>query len=104
MAPVHVRVRKTQCIQVVLKDLYMYKSQKCDLYAVRIVRYGLTASTCTRIVDKTQWQMTHSHEHEHIAIYPISTALVRTLHTVWYAQYVARYIRTVRMMYDSIFT
>ena len=42
MAPVHVRVRKTQCIQVVLKDLYTYKSQKCDLYTICIVRYGLT--------------------------------------------------------------
>ena len=44
MAPVHVRVRKTQRIQVVLKDLYVYKSQKCDLYAVCIVRYGLTGA------------------------------------------------------------
>ena len=34
MAPVHIRVRKTQCIQVVLKDMYVYKSQKCDLYAI----------------------------------------------------------------------
>ena len=41
MAPVHVRDRKTQRIQVVQKDMYAYKSQKCDLYAVRIVRYGL---------------------------------------------------------------
>ena len=41
MAPVHVRDRKTQRIQVVQKDMYAYESQKCDLYAVRIVRYGL---------------------------------------------------------------
>ena len=26
MAPIHVSVRKTQCIQVMLKDMYMYKS------------------------------------------------------------------------------
>jgi len=41
MAPVHVRDRKTQRIQVVQKDMYAYKSQKCNLYAIRIVRYGL---------------------------------------------------------------
>ena len=34
MAPVHVRDRKTQRIQVIQKDMYTYKSQKRDLYAI----------------------------------------------------------------------
>ena len=41
MAPVHVRDRKTQCIQVIQKDMYAYKSQKCDLYTICIIRHGL---------------------------------------------------------------
>jgi len=41
MAPVHVKDRKTQHIQVIEKDMYAYKPQKCDLYAVCIVRYDL---------------------------------------------------------------
>ena len=42
MASVHVRDRKTQRIQVIQKDMYTYKSQKCDLYAICIgIRYGL---------------------------------------------------------------
>ena len=32
-----------QCIQVMLKDMYIYKSQKCDLYAIRIIRNGFTS-------------------------------------------------------------
>ena len=34
MAPVHLRDRKTQHIQVVQKDMYAYKSPKCVLYAI----------------------------------------------------------------------
>ena len=49
MAPVHVRDRKTQRIQVVQKDMYAYKSQKCDLYAVRIVIYGLSTVVTSSI-------------------------------------------------------
>ena len=45
MAPVHVRDRNTQRIQVIQKDMYAYKSQKCDLYAIRIIRYSLIDGT-----------------------------------------------------------
>ena len=52
MAPVHVRDRKTQCIQVIQKDIYAYKSQPCDLYAIHIIRYGLmTLQTTSTNVD-----------------------------------------------------
>ena len=44
MAPVHVRDRKTQCMQVIQKEMYTYKSQKCDLYAICIIRYGLIST------------------------------------------------------------